>query len=68
MEESFQMRIEESLQISKVFYKIINENNKIFNIEAIMEHLRTLIHEKIIIKEICSILKEERVKINLKLA
>ena len=62
MEERTKIFFEESKGQEKVLFKNGEENQKIYNIEEILLHLRRLRHEKIIVKEICSILKEEKVR------
>ena len=42
-------------------FKVGDDDNKKFNVDAILEHLRKFRNEKIIVKEICSIIKEPRV-------
>ncbi len=45
----------------KYFYCIVEENKRLFNVDIVLEYLKNLQNDKFFVKELCRIVKEDRV-------
>ena len=45
----------------KNFFLVTGDNNLLYNVEVILEYLKSIQNEKFFIKQLCNIIKEERV-------